>query len=75
MKETFFKRPLVLVLPKRSEYFKPFNQTLISFHIEDKKLLEEYKIIWTKIKDLNNIELNALPGYDDTYKSQNKNIW
>ena len=28
----------------------------MSFHIDDKKLLEKYKAIWTKIKDLKNIK-------------------
>ena len=36
----------------------------MSFCIDDEKLLEKYKAIWTKIKDLKNIELNALPVYD-----------
>ena len=31
------------------------------------RLLEKYKAIWTKIEDLKNIELNALPVYDDKY--------
>ena len=30
-------------------------------------LLEKYKTIWTKIEDLINIELNALPVYDRRY--------
>ena len=29
--------------------------------------MEKYKAIWTKIEDLKNIELNALPIYDDRY--------
>ena len=37
------------------------------FHINDEKLLESCKAIWTKIKDLRNIELNALPAYDDKH--------
>ena len=37
------------------------------FRIYDEKLLEKYKAIWTKIEDLKNIELNALPVYDDRY--------
>ena len=37
----------------------------MSFHMDDEKLLEKYKTIWTKIEDLKNIELNALPVYDD----------
>ena len=30
-------------------------------------LLEKYKVIWTKIEDLKDIELNALPVYDNRY--------
>ena len=29
--------------------------------------MEKYKAIWTKIEDLKNTELNALPVYDDRY--------
>ena len=39
----------------------------MSFPIDDWKLLEKYKTIWTKIDDLKNIDLNALPVYDDRY--------
>ena len=39
----------------------------MSFRIDDEKLLEKYKAIWTKIEDLKNIEFNALPVYDDRY--------
>ena len=41
------------------------NKKLISFRIDDNKLLEKYKAIWTKIEDSKNIELNSLPVYDD----------
>ena len=63
-----FIRPLVLILPKMSGYVKTFkvkdrdkdtNNNLTSFRIDDEKLLEIYKIIWTKIEDLKNIELNS----------------
>ena len=37
------------------------------FRIDDEKLLEKYKVIWAKIEDLKNIELNALPVYDNRY--------
>ena len=37
------------------------------FCIDDDNLLERYKTISTKNKNLQNIELNALPVYDDTY--------
>ena len=40
---------------------------LMSVLINDEKLKEKYKTIWTKIEDLKNIELNALPVYDDRY--------
>ena len=65
-------RSLVFVITKMSGYVKTFkvkeeNNKLISFHIIDEKLLEKYKAIWTKIEDLKNIKLNALPVYDDRY--------
>ena len=37
------------------------------FPIDDEKLLEKYEAVWTKIEDLKNIELNALPVYCDRY--------
>ena len=39
----------------------------MSFLIDDEKLLEKYKAIWTKIEALKNIELNALSVYNDRY--------
>ena len=44
----------------------------MSFHIDDKELLEKYKAIWTKIEDFKNIELNALPVYDNRYIKTNE---
>ena len=43
------------------------NNKLMSLGIDNDKLLEKYKTILTKIEDLKNIELNALPAYDDSY--------
>ena len=69
-------RPLVLITPKISGYIKTFkvkngdkdkNNKLISFRIDDEKLLEKYEAIWTKIEDLKNIKSPALPVYDDKY--------
>ena len=40
---------------------------LMSFRIDDDKLLEKYKTIWTKIEGLETIQLNALPVYNDRY--------
>ena len=54
-------RPLVLIIPKTSGYVKTFNvkdgdkdkiNKLMSFRIDDKKLLEKYKASSTKIEDL-----------------------
>ena len=67
-------RPLVLIMPKMSEYNKRVkvidwdkdqNNKLIFFRIYKEKLLEKYRTIWTKIGDFKDIELNALPFFDD----------
>ena len=42
------------------------NNKLMPFRIDEKKLLEKYKAIWTMTEDLN-IKLNTLPVYDDRY--------
>ena len=65
-------RPLVLIMPKMRGYVKTFKvedkiNKLMSFHIDDEKLLEKYKTTWIKIENLKNIELNALPVSDDRY--------
>ena len=57
-------------MPKISGYVKKIKvedkiNKLVSFIIDDDMLLEKYKSIWTKIENIRNIELNALPGYDD----------
>ena len=39
----------------------------MSFHIADEKLFENYKAIWTKSEDLQNIDLNSLPVYENWY--------
>ena len=59
-------------MPKMSGYVKTFkvkegNNKLMSFRIDDEKLLEKYKAIRIKIEDLKNIKLNALPVHDDRY--------
>ena len=55
-----------------SGYVKTFkvkegDNKLMSFHIDNKKLLQKYEAIWTKIDNLKNIESNVLPFYDDRY--------
>ena len=45
----------------------PLGTRLMSFSIDDAKPLEKYKAIWTKIENLKNIRLNALPVYNDIY--------
>ena len=46
---------------------KEGDNKLMSFRIDDERVLEKYKAIWTKIDDLKNIKLNALPVYDCKY--------
>ena len=41
------------------------NNKLMSFRIDDEKLLEKFKVIWTKIEDLKNIKLKAVPVFND----------
>ena len=40
------------------------NNKLMSFRIDEAKLLKNYNAIWNRIKDLQNIELDGLPVYD-----------
>ena len=68
-------RPLVFILRKMSGYGKfkvkngdkDKNNKLMSLHLDDDNLIEKYKVTWTKIEDLKNIELNAIPVYDYRY--------
>ena len=41
------------------------NNKLMSFRIDDEKLLEKYNAIWTKIENPKNTELNASPVFYD----------
>ena len=43
----------------------------MSLLTDDDKLLQKYEIIWTKIQDSGNIELDAFPVYDDRYMKTN----
>ena len=66
-------RPLVLIMPKMSGYVKTFkvkegNNKLMSFCLNDEKLLEKDKAIWINIEDFKDVRLNTLPVY-------NENIW
>ena len=47
--------------------FKDKSNKLMSLYIDDDKLLEKHKPIWTTIGDLKNIKLNALRSYDNGY--------
>ena len=64
-------RPLVLMSPERSSYVKIIkdkdgdkdnnkNNILMSFRIDNDKLLEKYKSILTTIEVLKNIKLASL---------------
>ena len=57
-------------MPKTSGYVKAFkiedkNNKLMSFRIDNEKLLQKYKLFATKIEGSKNIKVNALPVYDD----------
>ena len=39
----------------------------MSFRRDDENLLKKFKPIWIKMHDLKDIELNALPVYDNRY--------
>ena len=65
------------MFPKMSAYVKTFkiqdkdkdkNNKLMFFRIDDGKLLEKHKTIWTNIENLKNIDLNALTSCYDIYK-------
>ena len=43
------------------------SNKLMSFHIDDEKLLERYEAIWTKTEYSKNIEFNVLPVYNGRY--------
>ena len=73
-------KPLVLIMSKMSRYFKTFKfenkiNKLMSFCVNDEKLIETYKAIWTDIKNLKRFKLNALSVSDERYINQNKNKW
>ena len=57
---------------KVKEGGKDKNNKLMSFHIDDEKLLEKDQPIWTKIEDLKNFKLNALLVYDDYIKTKKR---
>ena len=50
---------------KNGDKYENKNKKLMPFHIDDDERLEKFEIIWTKIEDLKDIELNALAVYAD----------
>ena len=46
---------------------KKKTRKLMSVHIINEKLSKKHNAIWTKIEDLKDIKLNALPVFDDRY--------
>ena len=67
-------------MPKMSTYIKIFKvgdgdkdkiNKLMPFRKDDKKVLEKHTNTCTKIEDFKNIELNALPVYDDRFITNN----
>ena len=62
--------PLLLILPKLSDYvrlFKDKNNILMSFGLNDDKLLGNYETIWSNIEDLHNFKSNTLLVFNDRY--------
>lgn len=47
---------LLKLLKIKTDKDKNINNKMMSFRRDDDKLLEKYKFIWTKVKDLKNIE-------------------
>ena len=78
-------RPLILLLPKISDYIKIFkivkgvdkdkNNRLISFCKDDEKLFKKHETFWAKIEYLRNLELNALPVYNNRYIKNKIRTW
>ena len=73
-------RPLVLIIPiklfKVKEEDQGKSKKLISFCIDDKKLLAKYKTIWNKIENLKTYRIQCCKSlWWEIYKKQNKNIW
>ena len=58
-------RPLVLIWTDMLRQLK--NNKLRLSQINNENLFEKYKVIWTKIKHLKNIVMNAFSVYDDSY--------
>ena len=52
---------------KNKSWHSNKNNKLVFLLIDDVKLLEKYKTIWTKVEDWKIIDFNALPVYDDRY--------
>ena len=71
-------RPLYLRLPQITGYAKKFNENAtMSFRVNNKQLLKNYKKIWEKVKKLLkiNFERKAVYGDDDKYIKTKINIY
>ena len=71
-------RPLCLRLPQITGYAKKFNENAtMSFRVNNKQLLKNYKKIWEKVKKLLkiNFERKAVYGDDDKYIKTKINIY
>ena len=71
-------RPLCLRLPQITGYAKKFNENAtMSFRVNNKQLLKNYKKIWEKVEKLLkiNFERKAVYGDDDKYIKTKINIY
>ena len=70
-------RPVVLIMSKMSWHVTTFkvkegdkdkSNKLMSFRIENEKILGKYKAFWSKIENFKNIELITIPIYNDKHR-------
>ena len=62
-------KPLSIILPQMSGYFKYFENDSknVSFLIKDDKVCEKYEKIWDGIKNKLSIKFHSKPIYDQKY--------
>ena len=62
-------KPLCIILPQMSEYFKYFENggKKMSFLIKDDEVWEKYDEIWDAVKNKLGIQFHCKPVYDQKY--------
>ena len=68
-------RPLCVKFPQMVGYVKNFNgNKMMSFRVNDKKMLKKYNKIWDTIADLSDVQFDSHPVYGDNEKYINIKI-